>query len=101
MRNTAATDLRAGGMDEADAMKITGHKTAHVFRHYDLARPRGAPPRAPRQRPALRAQQEKVMPLRGNEDASAEQGEQGRVRDGFCTRAVQQRHPLSACCAVD
>jgi hypothetical protein len=35
-RVTAVTDLRAGGMDEADAMKITGHKTAFVFRHYDL-----------------------------------------------------------------
>jgi hypothetical protein len=23
-------------MDEADAMKITGHQTSHVFRHYDL-----------------------------------------------------------------
>jgi hypothetical protein len=23
-------------MDEADCMKITGHKTNHVFRHYDL-----------------------------------------------------------------
>ena len=29
----AATNLRAGGMDEADAMKVTGHQTAHVFRH--------------------------------------------------------------------
>jgi integrase len=35
-RNTAATNLRAGGMEEADAMKITGHQTAHVFRHYDI-----------------------------------------------------------------
>lgn len=35
-RNSAATNLRAGGMDEADAMKISGHQTAHVFRHYDL-----------------------------------------------------------------
>lgn len=35
-RNTAATNLRAGGMDEADAMKITGHQTGHVFRHYDI-----------------------------------------------------------------
>jgi integrase len=34
-RNTA-TNLRAGGMEEADAMKITGHQTAHVFRHYDI-----------------------------------------------------------------
>jgi len=23
-------------MDEADAMKITGHTTTHVFRHYDI-----------------------------------------------------------------
>ena len=35
-RNTDATNLRAGGMDEADAMKTTGHQTAHVFRHYDI-----------------------------------------------------------------
>jgi integrase len=35
-RNTAATNLRAGGMEEADAMKITGHTTTHVFRHYDI-----------------------------------------------------------------
>jgi len=43
-RNTAATNLRAGGMDEADAMKITGHTTSHVFRHYHRRRerPQGA-----------------------------------------------------------
>jgi integrase len=35
-RNTAATNLRAGGLDEADAMKITGQQTSPVFRHYDL-----------------------------------------------------------------
>ncbi len=35
-RNTAATNLRAGGMDEADVMEITGHTTSHVFRHYDI-----------------------------------------------------------------
>lgn len=35
-RNTAATDLRAGGMEDADVMKITGHQAAHVFRHYEL-----------------------------------------------------------------
>jgi integrase len=35
-RRTAATTLRAGGMQEVDAMKVTGHKTAHVFRTYDL-----------------------------------------------------------------
>jgi hypothetical protein len=37
-RNTAATNLRAGGMEEADALKITGHTTTHVFRHYDAQR---------------------------------------------------------------
>ena len=35
-RNTAATDLRAGGLDEGDVMAIGGWKTANVFRHYDL-----------------------------------------------------------------
>jgi integrase len=35
-RNTAATDLRAGGLVEADVMAIGGWKTANVFRHYDL-----------------------------------------------------------------
>jgi integrase len=34
-RNSAATNLRAGGMAEADAMKITGHSTSGVFRLYD------------------------------------------------------------------
>jgi hypothetical protein len=33
---SAATNLRAGGLDEADAMKVTGHHTSHVFRRYDL-----------------------------------------------------------------
>jgi len=35
-RRTAATSLRAGGMEEADVMKITGHRTSSVFRRYDL-----------------------------------------------------------------
>jgi integrase len=35
-RNTAATNLRAGGMEEADAMLVTGHTTTHVFKHYNL-----------------------------------------------------------------
>jgi hypothetical protein len=35
-RRTAATTLRAGGLDEAHTMQVTGHKTAHVFRTYDL-----------------------------------------------------------------
>jgi integrase len=35
-RNSAVTNLVASGMTETDAMKVTGHTTAHVFRHYDI-----------------------------------------------------------------
>ena len=35
-RRTAATTLRAGGLDEARAMQVTGHKTVYVFREYNL-----------------------------------------------------------------
>jgi integrase len=35
-RNTGATNLRAGGIDEADAMKVLGHKTPSIFRRYNL-----------------------------------------------------------------
>src|SRR5262249_37421229 len=35
-RNSAVTNLVAGGVPEGDAMKVTGHQTAHVFRYYDL-----------------------------------------------------------------
>jgi Phage integrase family len=35
-RNTAATDLRASGLDVADVMAIGGWKTDHMVRHYDL-----------------------------------------------------------------
>jgi integrase len=35
-RNTAATNLWGGGMDEDDAMKITGHLTHAVFDRYNL-----------------------------------------------------------------
>jgi integrase len=35
-RRTAATMLRAGGLDEARTMQVGGWKTAHVFRTYDL-----------------------------------------------------------------
>jgi integrase len=34
-RNSAVTNLVASGVPEGDAMKVTGHQTAHVFRHYD------------------------------------------------------------------
>lgn len=35
-RNSAVTNLRDGGMDEPDAMRITGHRTREVFARYDL-----------------------------------------------------------------
>ncbi len=35
-RHSAATNLRAAGLEESDCMRVTGHQTAHVFRHYDL-----------------------------------------------------------------
>src|SRR5262249_18590546 len=35
-RNSAVTNLVASGVPESQAMKVTGHVTAHVFRHYDL-----------------------------------------------------------------
>jgi len=35
-RNSAVTNFVAAGLTEGDAMKMTGHQTAHVFRHYDL-----------------------------------------------------------------
>jgi integrase len=38
-RHAASTNMRAGGMDEADAMKVTGHKTTHTFRHYEHGQP--------------------------------------------------------------
>jgi hypothetical protein len=34
-RNTAVTNLRASGLEEADCMQVTGHQTARVFRHHD------------------------------------------------------------------
>jgi hypothetical protein len=35
-RNSAVTNFVASGVSESDAMKVTGHQTAYVFRHYDL-----------------------------------------------------------------
>jgi hypothetical protein len=35
-RNSAVTNLRYGGMDESDGMRITGHRTREVFARYDL-----------------------------------------------------------------
>ena len=65
-RNTAATNLRAGGLDEADAMRITGHQTAHVFRHYDLGDVNVLRERLARSRAYVRSLRAKsnVTPLR-------------------------------------
>jgi integrase len=38
-RHAAATNMKAGGMDEADAMATTGHKTTQTFRHYNHGNP--------------------------------------------------------------
>jgi integrase len=65
-RNTAATNLRAGGMEEADAMKITGHTTSHVFRHYDICDVDALRDRLTRAREQKRAQPDRtsVSPIR-------------------------------------
>ena len=53
-------------MDEADAMKITGHQTAHVFRHYDLGDVNVLRERLARSREYVRGlrAKSKVTPLR-------------------------------------
>jgi integrase len=100
-RHSAATNLRAG-MDEADAMKVTGHKTAHVFRHYehgqlDVLRARmdaaaaalggepdvppagqGRPPRASRG-PRLR-----VVGGGGRRASGSGEGDKEAIRSGGC-----------------
>jgi len=70
-RNSAATNLRAGGMDEADAMKITGHTTTHVFRHYDIGNVDALRERLTRARTAVAARpsRSKVVPMEGRRSA--------------------------------
>jgi len=92
-RNTAATNLRAGGMEEADAMKITGHQTAHVFRHYDIGDVEVLRDRLARSRATI-AQLGKARAGASAESnrSSACHGRAGRC---FCTTAAQ-RPPCSA-----
>ena len=50
-------------MDEADAMLITGHQTAHVFRHYNLGDVESLRDRLTASR--AYAKRAKVTPIRG------------------------------------
>jgi hypothetical protein len=81
-RNTAATDLRAGGMDEADAMKITGHQTPHVFKHYDLGNVDALRERLTRAR-------KKAATVTRLRDSRKQRTARERT-DGSCTAAAQQ-----------
>jgi integrase len=81
-RRTAATNLRAGGMGEGDAMKITGHQTAHVFRRYDLDDVDALRQRLTR----ARTQAASVTRLR---DTRKQRVARGQVA-GCCTATAQQ-----------
>ncbi len=65
-RHSAATNLRAAGLEEADCMRVTGHQTAHVFRHYDLG-----DTSALRQRIARARQRATVTTLRNRDEQGA------------------------------
>ena len=90
-RRTAATNLRAGGMDEADAMKITGHQTAHVFRRYDLGEVDALRQRLSRARTKAAI----VTQLRGSAKQHATQG----TAADSCTAAAQ--HALAGASDVE
>ena len=79
---TEATNLRAGGMDEGDAMKITGHHTAHVFRRYDLGDVDALRQRLTR----ARTRAATVTRLRDTRKQRVAQGE----AEGSCTATAQQ-----------
>ena len=52
-------------MEEADAMKITGHTTNHVFRHYDIGDVEALRDRLARAREQKRTRpQPSVIPIR-------------------------------------
>jgi integrase len=63
-RNTAATDMRAGGLSQDDCMKIGGWKTAHVFQRYDLGDTEALRGRLA----AARARRGQVVPMRRRAD---------------------------------
>jgi integrase len=67
-RNTAATDLRAAGMDVADAMKVLGHKTPSIFRRYNLGDTEALRERLTRANAWVRSlpTRRPVVPLRGS-----------------------------------
>jgi integrase len=64
-RNSAVTNLVASGITETDAMKVTGHTTAHVFRHYDIGDVEALRDKLARRREyvAGRPSRSKIVPL--------------------------------------
>jgi hypothetical protein len=64
-RNSAVTNLVASGITETDAMGVTGHTTAHVFRHYDIGDVEALREKLARRREyiASRPSRSKVVPL--------------------------------------
>jgi integrase len=72
-RNTAATNLRASGMEEADAMKVLGHKTPSIFRRYNLGDTEALRDRLTRANEWVRSipTRRPVVPLRGTPQSSA------------------------------
>jgi integrase len=63
-RSTAATDLRAGGMEEADCMAVGGWKTRSVFARYNLGDTEALRERLT----AARGRRGRVVPLRRRAD---------------------------------
>jgi len=63
-RSTAATDLRAGGMEEADCMAVGGWKTRSVFARYNLGDTEALRERLA----AARGRRGRVVPLRKRAD---------------------------------
>ena len=80
-RNSAATNLRASGINEADAMKVLGHKTPSIFRRYNLGDTEALRARLtranawvkglPRSRPIVPLRSATAQPLHNGQPAAA------------------------------
>jgi integrase len=82
-RSTAATDLRAGGMDESDVMAVGGWKTRSVFETYNL----GDVEKLRERLATSRARRGTVVPLRR---ASVKNGQ---PLPDLCPNLLQQGFP--------